>query len=306
MPLDPQIQKMLESLKGSPSMEAMSLQDLRKSMLVVAPALRTTVGAVKDLSIPVDSHQVSARLYTPTVLTRSGLTIFFHGGGFVMGNLETHDHVCRDLCSQTESLVLSVDYRLAPEHKFPAATDDCFQVVCWAAENAKLLNIDRTRIVLAGDSAGATLALVTAMRLRDEGNQPARAQVLIYPVTDYHTPATPSYLENGEGYVLTRAAMIRFWDDYLTSPQQASHPYATPLRVVDLAAMPQALILTAEFDPLRDEGALFAERLRNAGVSVTHRSYDGLIHGFFRMSLVSARAKQAVTETAQWISQVMC
>jgi acetyl esterase len=306
MPLDPQIQKMLDSLKGSPSMEAMSLQDLRKSMLVVPPALRTAVGAVKDLSIPVDLHQVPARLYTPTVLTRSGLTIFFHGGGFVMGNLETHDHVCRDLCSQTESLVLSVDYRLAPEHKFPAATDDCFQVVCWAAENAKLLNIDRTRIVLAGDSAGATLALVTAMRLRDEGYHPARAQVLIYPVTDYHTPATPSYLENGEGYVLTRAAMIRFWDDYLTNPQQASHPYATPLRVVDLAAMPQALILTAEFDPLRDEGALFVERLRSAGVSVTHRSYDGLIHGFFRMSLVSSRAKQAVAETAQWISQVMC
>jgi len=305
MPLDPQIKKILDSLKGTPTMEAMSVQDLRNSMLVVPSELRTKVGNVKNFSITFDSCSIPVRLYEPDVITRKGLTVFFHGGGYMIGNLETHDHVCRDLCSESGAPVLSVDYRLAPEHKFPAATDDCFQAACWAAENAEQLNIDTNRIVLAGDSAGGTLAAVTALRMRDDARYNPCAQVLVYPVTDYHTPGTPSYIENADGYVLTRAAMIRFWDEYLDNAEQSSHPYASPLRADKFEGLPRTLILTAEFDPLRDEGRMYAERLRKSGVTVTHWNHDGMIHGFFRMSLASTRAKEAVTRTAQWISDAM-
>jgi len=244
----------------------------------------------------------------PEAAARGGLTVFFHGGGFVIGSLETHDHVCRDLRAQSGAAVLSVDYRLAPEHKFPAAPDDCLQAVRWAAEHAAALGVDPSRIVLAGDSAGATLAAVTALRLRDEGGPAVRAQVLVYPVTDYHTPPTRSYLENAEGYSLTRAAMIRFWADYLHdahNAQDALHPHASPLRAASLAGLPPALVLTAEYDPLRDEGEKYAHRLLDAGVPVTLWRHAGLIHGFFRMGLASVRAREALARTAAWIAAAM-
>lgn len=305
MALDPEIAKIIDTLKGTPSMEEMSVKELRESMLVVPPHLRTPVQSVRNIKIPAGQHDIPARLYVPNSLSRHGLVVFYHGGGYVIGNLETHDHVCRDLASQIGSMVISIDYRLAPEHKYPAAVDDCFVSARWAFEHAKDLDIDPSKIVLAGDSAGATLAAVTALRLRDQGFELPLAQVLVYPVTDYHTPATPSYIENATGYVLTRAAMIRFWDEYLSDPVQASHPYTSPLKAASLKDLPQTLLLTAEFDPLRDEGVKYADRLRESGVVVTHWNFDGLIHGFFRMSLASKRAKESVTDTARWIASVM-
>jgi acetyl esterase len=177
--------------------------------------------------------------------------------------------------------------------------------VRWAAENAASLGIDASRIVIAGDSAGGTLAAVTAIRLRDEGGPKVRAQVLIYPVTHYHTPATASYLENASGYSLTRAAMIRFWSDYVRDEQEALDPHASPLREPNLSGLPPALVQTAEFDPLRDEGDKYAHRLLDAGVPVELWRQQGLIHGYFRMALASTRAREELAGTAAWIASAM-
>lgn len=305
MPLDSQIADVLRALEGAPPMETMPVDKLRASMVYPPPGQRTPVGEVVELTIPCPTHAMAARLYRPPTPTRAGLTVFFHGGGFVIGNLETHDHVCRDLCLHSGATVLSADYRLAPEHKFPAAPDDCLRAVRWVGENARYLGVDGSRLVLAGDSAGGTLAAVTSLRLRDEGGPAVLGQVLVYPVTDYHTPPTESYIQNQAGYSLTRAAMIRFWDDYLADAGDAAHPHAAPLRASDLEGLPLALVLSAEFDPLRDEGEAYAHRMLDAGVPVTLWRHPGLIHGFFRMAAVSTQARAALARTGAWIQRVM-
>lgn len=305
MPLDREIADVLRALEGAPAMETMAIDVLRNSMAYPAPENRTPVGEVIELKIPCQTHVLEARLYRPQTAARAGLTVFFHGGGFVIGSLETHDHVCRDLCAHSGAAVLSVDYRLAPEHKFPAATNDCLYAVRWAARNARSLGVDGSRLVVAGDSAGGTLAAVTALRLRDEGGPAVIGQVLVYPVVDYHTPPTRSYIENQSGYSLTRAAMIRFWDAYLQHADDATHPHAAPLRAGDFAGLPQALVLSAEFDPLRDEGEAYAHRLLDAGVPVTLWRHAGLIHGFIRMAALSAQARSALVRTGAWIQRVM-
>jgi acetyl esterase len=303
--LDPQIAQLLGLLASAPPMESMPLAALRASMAYPPPEQRTAVGEVADLAIPCGTHEIAARLYRPARAAHGGLTLFFHGGGFVIGGIETHDHVCRDLCALSGEAVLSVDYRLAPEHKFPAAPDDCLQAARWAAEQAGSLGWRADRIVLAGDSAGATLATVTALRLRDEGGPRPAAQVLVYPVTDYHTPPTPSYIENQSGYALTRGAMIRFWDAYLSDPDEAAHPHAAPLRAPDLSALPPTLLLSAGFDPLRDEGERYAHRLLDYGVPVTLWRHPGLIHGFFRMAAQCDAARATLARTSRWIAQAM-
>ncbi|MFT3814912.1 MAG: alpha/beta hydrolase [Acidovorax sp.] len=303
MPVDPQIAQVLKALETAPPMETMTLQELRD--VYPPPTAREPVGEEQDLLIASAEGGFPARLYRPLEQQHAGLTVFFHGGGFVIGSIESHDAVCRQLCNLTGAAVLSVEYRLAPEHKFPAAPDDCLHAVRWAAQQAPAWGLDARRLVLAGDSAGGTLAAVTALRLRDEGGPPLAGQVLVYPVTGYHTPPTPSYLENANGYFLTRASMVRFWREYLPREEDAAHPHAAPLRAPDLSGLPPALVLTAEFDPLRDEGERFAHRLLDAGVPVTLRRENGLIHGFFRMSAVSDKARGAVEDTAQWIRQAM-
>lgn len=303
MPVDAQIAEVLKMLGAAPPMESMTLEALRN--VYPPPDRREHVGAVQELSFSSAGATIPARLYRPAVTERSGLTVFFHGGGFVIGSLDSHDAVCRQLCNLTGAAVLSIGYRLAPEHKFPAAPDDCLQAVRWVAEQAPAWRIDPDKLVLAGDSAGGTLAAVTALRLRDEGGPAVIGQLLVYPITDYHTPPTPSYLENQSGYFLTRAAMIRFWTEYLAREEDALHPHASPLRATDLAGLPPALVLTAEFDPLRDEGERFAHRLLDAGVPVTLHRQQGLIHGFLRMTALSGKAMHAVNHSAQWIRQAM-
>lgn len=303
MPIDPQMEDILKALEGMPPMESLGLEALRN--VYPPPLHREPVGEVLELRIPSTDATIPARLYRPNAKEHAGLTVFFHGGGFVIGSIESHDTVCRQLCNLTGAAVLSVGYRLAPEHKFPAAPDDCLQAVRWAALQTPDWALDPTKLVLAGDSAGGTLAAVTALRLRDEGGPAVTGQLLIYPITDYHTPPTPSYIENANGYFLTRAAMIRFWREYLPREEDASHAHAAPMRANDLAGLPRALVLTAEFDPLRDEGERFAHRLLDAGVPVTLRRQTGLIHGFFRMSAQSDQARHAVEHCAQWIRQAM-
>jgi acetyl esterase len=305
MPLDPEVAAILKSLESAPTMESLSVDALRASLVYPPLERRTLVGEVVEIAMPLKGRVLPARLYRPVEEQSDGVTVFFHGGGFVIGNLDTHDHVCRDLCAGSGAAVIAVDYRLAPEHRFPAAVDDSLAAVRWIAQNATAFLLDPSRIVVAGDSAGANLAAVTALRVRDEGGPELRAQVLVYPVTDYHTPPTRSYIDNQAGYSLTRAAMIRFWQDYLANERDAAHPHACPLRAVSLSGSPPALVVTAEFDPLRDEGEAYAHRLLDAGVPVTLWRYDGLIHGFFRMGLACARAQEGVLRSAAWIRDAM-
>ncbi|KVQ82642.1 lipolytic protein [Burkholderia multivorans] len=305
MALDPDIATILKSLESAPPMESLSVEALREGLAYPPLDRRTIVGETVDFDIPLDGRVLAARLYRPVERKSDGVIVFFHGGGFVIGNLDTHDHVCRDLCAGSGAAVIAVDYRLAPEHRFPAAVNDCFDAVCWIAQHAHLLSLDASRLVVAGDSAGGNLAAVTALRIRDEGGPPLCAQVLVYPVTDYHTPPTRSYVENQSGYVLTRAAMVRFWRHYVENEQDAFHPHACPLRAKSLAGLPRALVVTAGFDPLRDEGDAYANRLFDAGVPVTLRHYEGMIHGFFRMGLACAAAQEALMAAAAWISDAM-
>ncbi|BAO91887.1 alpha/beta hydrolase [Caballeronia cordobensis] len=305
MPLDPEVAVILSALESAPPMEGMSVAALRASLAYPPLERRTAVGEVIDLAVPLPGRVLAARLYRPQERHGEGVTVFFHGGGFVIGNLDTHDHVCRDLCAGSGAAVIALDYRLAPEHPFPAAVDDCLDAVQWIAQNADALSFDAARMIVAGDSAGGNLAAVTALRIRDEGGPRLRGQVLVYPVTGYHTPPTRSYIDNQSGYSLTRAAMIRFWRDYLVDERDSAHVHACPLLASSLTGLPPALVVTAEFDPLRDEGEAYAHRLLDAGVPVTLWRYEGLIHGFFRMGLACAKAREGLLRAAQWIRSAM-
>jgi acetyl esterase len=246
---------------------------------------------------------MALRIYTPLSEGPFPLLVFFHGSGFVLCSLNTHDGMCRNLCAGADCVVVSVDYRLAPEHKFPAALDDCVFATKWAVEQAAELNADTDRIVIAGDSAGGNLAAAVALRLRDEGGPPRRGQLLIYPVADYHTPGTRSYEENADDYGLTRQTMEWFWAHYLNDANEAANPYAAPLKAPNLHGLPSAFVMTAQYDPLRDEGEAYAERLRAAGVPTKLSRWDGMNHGFlFWVGLID-KAGEAVAEACAWLRQ---
>jgi len=241
------------------------------------------------------------RIYTPHGVGPFPLLVFFHGSGFVLCSLDTHDGMCRNLCAGAECVVASVDYSLAPEHKFPVGIDDCLDATRWAAAHAAELGADPARVAVAGDSAGANMAAVTALRVRDEGGPALCGQLLLYPVTDYHTPGTPSYEENAEGYGLTRDTMKWFWGHYLNHASEGAHPHASPLRADDQSGLPPALVITAEYDPLRDEGEFYAEKLRKAGVATTLTRYEGVNHGFMFWVGVVDKAGAAMNEACEWL-----
>jgi acetyl esterase len=224
------------------------------------------------------------------------LLVYFHGGGWVLGGLDTHDSVCRELAHGAGAIVVSVDYRLAPEHKFPAAADDCYAAVVWAAAHATEIGADPTRIAIAGDSAGGNLTCVIALQARDKDGPRLCFQLPVYPVTN-HSLDTPSYRENATGYLLETDSMAWFWGHYLATDADGEHPYASPLRAASLRGLPPALVITAEFDPLRDEGEAYAKRLETAGVPTQLRRFDGMIHGFFGMSAIMDKAKAAIAES---------
>ncbi|MGD1069530.1 MAG: alpha/beta hydrolase [Bryobacteraceae bacterium] len=256
---------------------------------------------VEDLSVPGPAGDIPVRIYADEPGGRRPALIYFHGGGFVFCNLDTHDAVCRALAKESDAVVISVDYRLAPENKFPAGLEDCFAATTWATANAERLGIDKRHISVGGDSAGGNLATVVAMRCRDAGVPALSSQLLIYPVTDLSSFENGSYRESGEGYFLTRATMEWFAGHYLASLDQSLHPEVSPLLAPDLAGLPPALVITAEFDPLRDEGEAYAERLRQAGVPVTLTRYPGMIHGFVSMRGMLAGGRQAIGEAARFL-----
>ena len=307
MALHPVIQASLAAAQGLPAYYDLPIAEARlqaKMGYPVNPA-PVPVGAVRDIQLAGPAGPIALRLYTPAGPGPHPLVVFFHGSGFVMLDLDSHDDICRRLCAGASCLVASVDYRLAPEHKFPAAPDDCLAATRWLAANAAEFGADATRIAVAGDSAGGCLAAVTALRIRDEGGPALRGQLLFYPVTDY--PSTPgnSYQAYGAGYGLTSQGMVWFWQHYLTAPSLAEHPHASPLRARAAAGLPSACVLVAEYDVLHDEGRAYAKFLRDAGVPTVERSYAGMNHGFLKYGGVLEPADAALRDACDWLKAVM-
>jgi acetyl esterase len=306
MPVDPQIQVLLEFGAGVPATNTLPVARARAQYearigLMAEPA---AVDAVRERVIPGPGGDLRLRIYWPSGDGPFPLLAFFHGSGFVLCSLDTHDGMCRNLCSGAGCVVVSVDYRLAPEHKYPAGLNDCAFASRWIADHAAELEGDARRLTVGGDSAGGNLAAATALLLRDQGGPRLTGQLLIYPVTDYHTPGTPSYRENAEGYGLTRDTMIWFWDHYLIDATQADDPYVSPLRAADLSGLPPALVVTAEYDPLRDEGEAYAEKLRAAGTPATMSRWNGMNHGFLFWVGRVDKAGGAMRECCAWLRQI--
>jgi acetyl esterase len=260
------------------------------------------VAKVEDRAIPGPAGDIPVRIYTPEAGTAPRpAVVFFHGGGFVIGDLDTHDPDCRAIASGTGAAVVAVDYRLAPEHPYPAAQEDCIAAVGWVHDHAADLGVEPDRLAVAGDSAGGNLAAVVAQHLHAAGGPALRAQILIYPATELGM-TFPSIKENGEGYLLTEETMRWFMGHYRPV---VDDPKASPLLTKDLSGLPPALVITAEFDPLRDEGEAYADKLRAAGVSVTQTRYDGMIHGFFGLRAFFDAATKATDEVCRVLTDAL-
>ena len=306
MPLDPQTKTYLDQMAAlnMPALSSLPPDVIRQGIaaqIASAPA-GEAVAKVENRSIPGPAGEIPVRIYTPEGTGPFPVLVFFHGGGWVICNLDTHDGQCRSLANGAGCVVVSVDYRLAPEHKFPAAPQDCYAATLWVAEHAAEINGDASRIAVGGDSAGGNLTAVVTQMVRDQGGPRLVFQLMIYPGTDF-TSQTLSKKENGEGYFLTLEDMDWYEGHYLNSEADKLNPLASPLLAKDLSNLPPALILTAEYDPLRDEGEEYGRRLREAGVPVIVRRYNGLIHGFFGMALIVDEAKRAVQETSQTLRE---
>lgn len=297
MPLHPDAQAFLDDrlARGARNNEDLSVQDARaQTIRLNATTPREKVARTRDIEIPGQGAKIPARLYYPSTASNLPIVVFFHGGGFVIGNLETVDAVCRQWANAMQCLIVSVNYRHAPEHKFPAAAEDAYTATRWVSAHAAEIGGDASRLATAGLSAGGGLATTTALMARDRGRPPIAFQLLWVPVLDARFD-TPSYSQNADGYGLNRATMQWFWKHYLTNGQDGANPYASPLRAPDLSKLPPAMILTAEYDPLHDEGFAYAEKLRAAGVPVEYHNYPGMVHGFLGPQALadSARAVRA-------------
>ena len=292
---------------GRPAYETLSADEAREyyrqARFVTNPE-PPELKSVVPLAIPAAHGSIPARFYTPKELREVGglapCLVFFHGGGWVIGDLDTHDVVCRKLADQGQLKVISVDYRRAPEHKFPAAVDDAIAATKWVAAHARDFGIDATRLLVGGDSAGGNLAAVVAIAARD-GNGPAIAgQVLVYPATDFAMTHS-SHNEPETSILLTHSVIRWFRDHYLNGTAEIHDWRASPARIETLVGLPPAYVLTAGADPLRDEGDEYARRLKQAGVSVTHRTFPGQFHGFFTMGKLLQQANVASAEIGAWL-----
>ena len=300
MPVTAETQAILDMRAGATPFNELSPQEAREAMAAMRPqgVEPEPVAQVHEMTVPGPAGDIPARGYLPNDDPRDLPTIvYYHGGGWVIGDLDSHDAVARALCNRAGMSVLSVDYRLAPEDKYPAAAEDAYAAVAWINSMYDQQGGRDDRIAVAGDSAGGNLAAVVAQMARDRGGPRIDAQVLIYPVTDFNFE-TESYKVNGRGeYGLSESAMRWFWDLYLNDDAEGAQPYASPIRAEDLSNLPRSLTITAEYDSLRDEGEAYAAALAAAGVQSSCTRYDGVIHGF-----VSAFA--AVPEGSQALDQI--
>ncbi len=301
MPVDPGLKVVLDMLAQNTGPKLHELDPVAARAFfdgMQLPAPEVQLAAVEDRVIPGPAGEIPVRVYKPELERPLPTLVFFHGGGWVIGSLDSHDGTCRELARKVACAVVSVDYRLAPEHPYPSAAEDCYAATCWVSEHGTELGVDSSRLAIGGDSAGGNLAAVVAQMARDRGGAALAFQLLIYPVTDSDF-SRASYQENAEGYLLETAAMRWFWDHYVPDPAQRREPYCAPLRAADLSGLPPALVLTAELDPLRDEGEAYGRRLAAAGVPVTVTRYAGMIHGFFGMGMLVEGARQAVAQASE-------
>ena len=301
MPLDPQMKNLLDSMAAAevPAFHTLTPQEARKIMArrVVQGAAAEPVAKVEDRPIPGPGGEIPIRIYTPQGPGPFGALVYFHGGGWVLGDIQMTDQPCRMLTNASGCVVVSVDYRLAPEHKFPAGPEDSYAATKWVADNGAALRVDRGRIAVGGTSAGGTLATVVALMARDRGGPRIAYQLLIYPATtSILTTASHREFAKDNYYILSRADMEWFWGHYLASPADAANPYACPDKAKSLSGLPAAMVITAEFDPLRDEGEAYVARLREDRVPTVLKRYAGVTHGFFGMPTVLDAAKTAIAE----------
>lgn len=299
--LDPQVRQYLEAIASQnlPSITGMTPREARErfeaATALIAPG--PEVATVEDHHFAIERGRLRARVYRAELDSASPALVYFHGGGWVVGGIESHDALCRSLARECGVSVVSVDYALAPEHRFPVAATDAFAATSWVAQNARELGLDPRRIAVGGDSAGGNLAAVAAIQARNAGGPALRFQLLLYPITDCDLN-TSSYTENANGFLLTRAEMAWFWDHYEPDHARRSDPLAAPLRVENATGLPPGLVITAEFDPLRDEGEAYARKLQAAGVEIRASRYRGMIHGFVRRHELFDQGRAALAECA--------
>jgi acetyl esterase len=301
MPLDPQVKILLDQIAAAPGpkLHTLTAPEARRvtgNMFRVPPERAEKIAKVEDRKIPGPAGSIPIRIYTPEGSGPFPVLVFFHGGGWVICDLDSHDGPCRALTNKAGCVTVSVDYRLAPEHKFPAGVEDCFAATKWVAEHAKELNADASRLAVGGDSAGGNLSAVIAQLARDAGGPKIAFQLLIYPATEAELD-TYSH-KTFTDYFLTKDDINWFWGHYARTPADRKDPRIAPALAKSFKALPPALIITAEFDPLRDEGEAYGEKLRAAGVPVSVTRYEGMIHGFFSMYEVLDKGKQSIEESA--------
>ena len=308
MALRPEIRALLDQQAASrrPPLHRQSVAQARAFHIQDAPALDgppVAVAAVADQVIPGPGGKLPVRVYTPEGSPPFPIVVFFHGGGWVVGTLDTYDPLCRDLAAATPAVVVSVDYRLAPEHRWPAAVEDAYAATLWASANAAALGGAQHRLAVAGDSAGGNLAAVVALGARDRGGPPIAFQLLVYPVLDAAAD-TASWREYADGFYLTADGMRWYWDQYLGGAE-GSAPDASPARAAFLGGLPPALVVGASHDILRDEGEAYAARLREAGVAASASRVPGMVHGFLRWRAVTGAADAALQEAAAALRSVL-
>jgi acetyl esterase len=302
MPLDPQLQPILDLLGGELQVEGLSPEEVRSvSDGGITPRDETGLAAVEDIKVAGADGMLPARVYRPEgVPAPSPVVVFFHGGGWTIGSIESHDSIAARIAAESKCTVVSVEYRLAPEHKFPEPLEDCYAATAYVAEHAGELGVDASRLAVFGDSAGGNLAAVVCLLARERGGPPIRAQALVYPACDL-SMSYPSMAENGAlGYLLSDTSIRWFTNHYIGGCSNVDWR-ASPLDADDLSGLPPALVVTAELDPLRDEGEAYAARLQDAGVSVTAIRADGECHGFFSFPIDEAIRVRGVV--AEWLAE---
>ncbi len=307
MPLDPQVQAIRDQLEreNAPRLYTMSIPAARAADLAAVRAGAgdaEPVARVANRVIPGPATDLPIRIYWPDRAGPCPLLVYFFGGGWSLGTIDTCDGVCRQLTNAAGCVTIAAGYRLAPEHKFPAAVHDCHAATSWVASHAAEFGADPARLAVGGDSAGGNLVAAVTLLARDQGGPAIIHQLLVYPNTDYQAE-NPSMRAGTDPYLFNVTAVEWYWGMYLASSEHGTNPLASPLRAADLAGLPPATVITAEYDPLRDEGEAYAARLADAGVGVELTRYEGMIHGFFTMSGVLDQARNAVMHAARRLSE---
>lgn len=307
MPLEPEVDAILKQLEeaGGPPVSEMTPEMAREAFKALLPLQGTPepVRTVEDHAVPGPGGAVPVRIYRPEGVAEPSAALYLiHGGGWVIMDLDSHDPLCRALANKAGCVVVAVDYRRAPEARFPSAADDCYAVLRWIADEGTAIGIDPARVAVGGDSAGGNLAAAMTLMSRRESGPRLVGQVLHCPVTN-HDFATESYRDNAEGYLLTTDTMRWFWGHYLGDGQDGDDPMASPLRAEDHRGLPPALVQTAEFDPLRDEGRAYADSLQSHGVPVTYTEYSGVVHDPWIMFGAVPKGRHALDEAARFLKR---